>query len=1210
MLGEDNVIRIPHKVRTGKEAAELPVPEGDYSISSVSNSHEAATGKWLHGLFNHSNSDKIWRTLGVTSGYKQPEKPFQECFCISCATANSRSKGLRNTQYHMFSVACDNKISDSTMVESDSEDEEMPTLLTDSGDETSSSSDSDSDDGDPVWYTTKAEDSEESDFESEPTQGPMVDNAWEAAVRGRSHESKPPRFDIENLRPWEVMFADEKEFDSIQRGGYKTSFILLELKSDGWFFRKEFTKTQHGTSFRSIMVENGVQNLPYDRVVYTDGCGSMMHVKDMAINLGINHIYIPPHAQSLNEAERIADRLWASARIYLIDTGALDSHFAYAMDFSCYVKLRMATTAHRNWLTPYEILKGSQPSISHMQPFWTKAFVKVPKEKRSKMKEWGLANQRAETGNLIGYQDLWGTTPKVLLDRNRVVHNRNTIYDSQSMVNPKPPDNPQGGHGPSQEDIRVKDILDGFDSQDRWADSLRREGASNKKSAAASKQTYGIDPANKMEVHPNESLMGQGTPTSMVPHDDPNSPSTSINYDQGDAQGSPSTPPPNWEGDEIEWKGSPPWTTFGEATIGDPSDVDTTRSGRITNKPERGTDIIIYNIMYTPPVTPRDIFLDDLSRLQQLDQANEIFSARIAKASDALNAASQDGKDVMAHLIAAAEIAETAQKDMDWKCALSNIKHRDKAITALEEELASLEATILTKVNPTDADYEDAVKYACPGRLLLDIKRSLAYKVRGVKQGFREDLEQADGPGFNYYSSVVKLHAVRMTLLKRRARTRIMGIKDVSTAFLQSEPYPDGTVKYICFRDPRTNQWTYYRQSGPIYGEVSAPKRWEDTIAPWFEEMGFTRGQNERSCFFNADKDLLVLLYVDDCLADGDADDVKWIFDELEKKFKCKSPDMISDLTAQDYLGMVIKIDGDRIYMSMAKYIENACRILKIEGKSHVPINGPIDTDSPLLSPQGKTDFLTAVGMLGWLAQTVRFDVAYAYSRIAQHSASPSESAMKAVRTAFAYLQQSKHHCISAQIYEDDMDIQSVLNRNAKDTEEWSFHVDSDHAGNAEIQNKRRSQNGLMAKINNAPFMWQSKATSVTFASERIGEAHADMSSGSVEIYAAGNATLDIMAISYAAEEMGMNFPFPFTLEMDNDAAKIFCQGTAHKTKLKHIDCRQEWVQTLRDRGLMTPVHIDTKLNDADIFTKILDRATFEMVRDRCMVEYNCHQDA
>ena len=197
---------------------------------------------------------------------------------------------------------------------------------------------------------------------------------------------------------------------------------------------------------------------------------------------------------------------------------------------------------------------------------------------------------------------------------------------------------------------------------------------------------------------------------------------------------------------------------------------------------------------------------------------------------------------------------------------------------------------------------------------------------------------------------------------------------------------------------------------------MSAPKRWEGTIATWFESMGFMRGENERSCFYHEEKDLLILLYVDDCLAHGDAADVQWIFTELEKRFKCKSEDMITDIITQDYLGMVIRIEGDRIYMSMAKYIENACRILKIEGMSWVPINQPIDTDSPVLSAKGQTDFLTAVGMLGWLAQTVRVVVSYTYSRIAQHSASPTESAMKAVRTDFAYLNQSKHYCISAQI--------------------------------------------------------------------------------------------------------------------------------------------------------------------------------------------------
>ena len=41
---------------------------------------------------------------------------------------------------------------------------------------------------------------------------------WEAAIKGRATEAKPPRFDIQELKPWEVMFADEKEFSTPQRG--------------------------------------------------------------------------------------------------------------------------------------------------------------------------------------------------------------------------------------------------------------------------------------------------------------------------------------------------------------------------------------------------------------------------------------------------------------------------------------------------------------------------------------------------------------------------------------------------------------------------------------------------------------------------------------------------------------------------------------------------------------------------------------------------------------------------------------------------------------------------------------------------------------------------------------------------------------------------------------------------------------------------------
>ena len=57
------------------------------------------------------------------------------------------------------------------------------------------------------------------------------------------------------------------------------------------------------------------------------------------------------------------------------------------------------------------------------------------------------------------------------------------------------------------------------------------------------------------------------------------------------------------------------------------------------------------------------------------------------------------------------------------------------------------------------------------------------------------------------------------------------------------------------------------------------------------------------------------------------------------------------------------------------------------------------------------------------------------------------------------------------------------------------------------------------------------------------------------------------------------------------------------KTKLKHIDVRQDWVHARCDSHICKPVHVDTSLNLADIFTKILTAPTFTAyaLRDRML---------
>ena len=132
--------------------------------------------------------------------------------------------------------------------------------------------------------------------------------------------------------------------------------------------------------------------------------------------------------------------------------------------------------------------------------------------------------------------------------------------------------------------------------------------------------------------------------------------------------------------------------------------------------------------------------------------------------------------------------------------------------------------------------------------------------------------------------------------------------------------------------------------------------------------------------------------------------------------------------------------------------------------------------------------------------------------------------------------------------------------------------------------------------------MWGSKVSSVCFAHPDIGEAHADVSSGAAEVYAAGNATFDFLNLSYVIDEIGnIAFPKPIVLEMDNTTAECFVNNTAFKSKLKHIDVRQKWVKMLRDKSILIPKHVGTLDNLADLFTKVLSKETFLRLRSQLM---------
>jgi hypothetical protein len=143
-----------------------------------------------------------------------------------------------------------------------------------------------------------------------------------------------------------------------------------------------------------------------------------------------------------------------------------------------------------------------------------------------------------------------------------------------------------------------------------------------------------------------------------------------------------------------------------------------------------------------------------------------------------------------------------------------------------------------------------------------------------------------------------------------------------------------------------------------------------------------------------------------------------------------------------------------------------------------------------------------------------------------------------------------------------------------------------------------------MAMLGSVPTEWGSKASSIKFGDDTwraevplggvpvchplVKDLYADVSSVASEIYAASVALSEFLHLSYVSDEMGWSIDLPLEIRVDNAAAIAFSGGNTRRSKLRHIDVRQQWVAQLRDAEVCKPVKVDTKANLADLLTKML----------------------
>ena len=95
---------------------------------------------------------------------------------------------------------------------------------------------------------------------------------------------------------------------------------------------------------------------------------------------------------------------------------------------------------------------------------------------------------------------------------------------------------------------------------------------------------------------------------------------------------------------------------------------------------------------------------------------------------------------------------------------------------------------------------------------------------------------------------------------------------------------------YICLPDEakgggegRCGKLNYW-----LYGFRPAAQAWEELYSLRLEEVGFTRGEASPVVFYHEGRDLAVVVHGDDFTFEGEAEDLKWIYGEIQKWFEVK----------------------------------------------------------------------------------------------------------------------------------------------------------------------------------------------------------------------------------------------------------------------------------------------------------------------------------
>ncbi|KAI3722513.1 hypothetical protein L2E82_33552 [Cichorium intybus] len=134
----------------------------------------------------------------------------------------------------------------------------------------------------------------------------------------------------------------------------------------------------------------------------------------------------------------------------------------------------------------------------------------------------------------------------------------------------------------------------------------------------------------------------------------------------------------------------------------------------------------------------------------------------------------------------------------------------------------------------------------------------------------------------------------------------------------------------------------------------------------------------------------------------------------------------------------------------------------------------------------------------------------------------------------------------------------------------------------------RRSRTGYLLLLGGAPVSWKTKKQSVV-----------SRSSAEAEYRAMASTVSEIIWMRWLLKELEVQQTGPTTLFCDNQAARHIANNPVFHERTKHVEMDCYFVRERVESNEIQPMHVDTKLQLADLFTKGLGAQQLQFLLDK-----------